>query len=196
VAKKDKEKHSDEVVDLQSRIGGRAPASQPKEPAKPRDPDPVDAPARLDGPLPPRRGAEQRVESRPFAINPSEPPAPIGEKMASLPASDEDEKTEPIPSPRTPPGPGETDVVITPLPTLDDWHRFELALRKVRGIGQVKTEYYRHGVLKVRVSYEGRDRLSQALRSGIPGYRVRVIGEGATTLQILVSSDSDERRPG
>ena len=60
----------------------------------------------------------------------------------------------------------------------------------------MKTEYYRHGVLKVRVSYEGRDRLSQALRSGIPGYRVRVIGEGATTLQILVSSDNEERHPG
>jgi hypothetical protein len=177
---KDKEKHGDEVVDLTSRIGGRAPSSPPQKPA-PRAPDPVDLPpARADGPLPPRRGGEQRIESRQFDINPDE----------------EDEKTEPIPSPRTPPGPGETDVVITPLPTLDDWHRFELALRKVRGIGQVKTEYYRHGVLKVRVSYEGRDRLSQALRSGIPGYRVRVIGEGATTLQILVSSDNEERRPG
>ena len=197
MAKKDepRQKHGDEVVDLASRIGGRAPGSAPKEP-RPAS-DPADAPpARHDAPLPPRRGSDQPVESRPFSINPAEPPAPIGARMSQLPASDEDEKSDPIPSPRTPPGPGETDVVITPLPTLDDWHRFELALRKVRGVGQVKTEYYRHGVLKVRVSYEGRDRLSQALRSGVPGYRVRVIGEGTTTLQILVSSDSDERRPG
>jgi hypothetical protein len=183
VAKKDKDKEkdkqSDEVVDLASRIGGRPPSSPPQKPT-PREPDPVaPPPARLDGPLPPRRASEQRIESRQFDINP-----------------DEEEKTEPIPSPRTPAGPGETDVVVTPLPTLDDWHRFELALRKVRGIGQLKTEYYRHGVLKVRVSYEGKDRLSQALRSGIPGYRVRVIGEGPTTLQILVSSDNEERRPG
>jgi len=196
VAKKDKDKEGDEVVDLTSRIGGRPPAPESGQPAAPRDPDPVDAPTRLDGPLPPRRGGEQRIGSRPFDINPSDRSAPIESRMSSLPASDEEEKTEPIPSPRTPPGPGETDVVITPLPTLDDWHRFELALRKLRGVGQVKTEYYRHGVLKVRVSYEGRDRLSQALRSGIPGYRVRVIGEGATTLQILVSSDNEERHPG
>ena len=39
-------------------------------------------------------------------------------------------------------------------------------------------------------------RLSQALRAGIPGYRVRVIGEDRATLQILVSADNDERRPG
>jgi hypothetical protein len=88
------------------------------------------------------------------------------------------------------------DLVITPLPTLDDWHRFELALRRVRGVGQVRTEYYRHGVLKVRVSYEGTERLANALRAGVPGYRVRVIGEDRTTLQILVSTDNEERRPG
>jgi hypothetical protein len=66
----------------------------------------------------------------------------------------------------------------------------------VRGVGQVRTEYYRHGVLKVRVSYEGPERLAQALRAGVPGYRVRVIGEDRSTLQILVSSENDERRPG
>ena len=107
-----------------------------------------------------------------------------------------DAKSSAIPSPRTPPGPGETDLVITPLPTLDDWHRFELALRKVRGVGQVRTEYYRHGVLKVRVSFEGEDRLAQALRAGVPGYRVRVIGEDRSTIQILVSNENEERRPG
>jgi hypothetical protein len=43
---------------------------------------------------------------------------------------------------------------------------------------------------------EERVRLAQALRSGIPGYRVRIIGEDRGTIQILVSSDNDERRPG
>jgi len=108
-----------------------------------------------------------------------------------------DERIEPaIPSTRTPPGPGETDLVVTPLPTPDDWHRFELALRRVRGVGQLKTEYYRHSVLKVRVSFSGADRLAHLLRAGVPGYRVRVIGEDRKTLQILVASESDERRPG
>lgn len=112
-----------------------------------------------------------------------------------------DERIEPriepsIPSTRTPPGPGETDLVVTPLSTPDDWHRFELALRRVRGVGQLKTEYYRHAVLKVRVSYTGADRLAQLLRAGVPGYRVRVIGEDRRTLQILVAAESEERRPG
>jgi hypothetical protein len=44
-------------------------------------------------------------------------------------------------------------------------------------VGQLRTEYYRHGVLKVRVSYQGTDRLAAAIRAGVPGYRVRVIGE-------------------
>jgi len=195
VAKKEKDKrHGEDVVDLSSRIGAR-PSSTPP-PAPPPDHAPADAlPPRVDAPLPPRRGTEGREESRPFSINPAEP-APIDTRMASIPPDETDEKSEPIPSPRTPPGPGETDVVVTPLPTLDDWHKFELALRRVRGIGQLRTEYYRHGVLKVRVAYEGHERLSHALRAGIPGYRVRVIGEGPTTLQILVSSETEERRPG
>ncbi len=188
----DKKGSDDEApVDLASRIGGRmpdAPAPQPP-PAPPGD---APLPPRYDGPLPPRRVVEPR-EQRPVTIGGDEsapPPVPIA------PSEPDEEKSSAIPSPRTPPGPGETDLVITPLPTLDDWHRFELALRKVRGVGQVRTEYYRHGVLKVRVSYEGPERLAQALRAGVPGYRVRVIGEDRSTLQILVSSENDERRPG
>jgi len=195
MAKKDKTGKGDEApVDLAARIGGRfapdAPPPAPPPPPAPREPEPL--PPRLDGPLPPRRAAEPR-ESRPTNFGGSDsPPPPI-----PIPKENEQaEKTQAIPSPRTPPGPGETDVVITPLPTLDDWHRFELALRKVRGVGQVRTEYYRHGVLKVRVSFEGQDRLAQALRAGVPGYRVRVIGEDRSTLQILISNDNEERRPG
>lgn len=189
VAKKPKEAPEHEPpIDLASRIGAR-PAEEPAPPPPPA-PAPVDAPhpPRLDGPLPSRRG------DRPLLIGASEPAPP---PLPSVePAGDEEPKSAAIASQRTPPGPGEVDIVATPIPTLDDWHRFELALRKVRGLGQVRTEYYRHGVLKVRVTYEGTERLSHALRDGVPGYRVRVIGEDRSTLQILVSSGGDERRQG
>jgi hypothetical protein len=198
VADKDKDKKGrgpdDGPVDLAARIGGRmAPGAPPPAPL-PAPPVEAPLPPRLDGPLPPRRAVEPREAQRPTSIGGDEPPPP---PLPVAPGAAADElRSTAIPSPRTPPGPGETDVVITPLPTLDDWHRFELALRKVRGVGQVRTEYYRHGVLKVRVTYEGPDRLALALRAGVPGYRVRVIGEDRTTLQILVSADNDERRPG
>jgi hypothetical protein len=176
-------------VDLAARIGMRPeppPTSPPATPKKPSAPPP---PARIDAPLPPRR-----VEERPRATTPAQDPNSM-EWPSPIPPLDE--RIEPaIPSTRTPPGPGETDLVVTPLPTPDDWHRFELALRRVRGVGQLKTEYYRHSVLKVRVSYSGADRLAHLLRAGVPGYRVRVIGEDRKTLQILVASESDERRPG
>jgi len=173
VAKKDKDKKEEPEapVDFMSRIGAR---SEPPAPPPP-PPTPEAPPPRLDAPLPPRR-----ADMRP---TPAPEPAP-------------EERSAAIPSPRTPPGPGEADLVVTPLPTPDDWHRFELALRSVRGVGQLRTEYYRHGVLKVRVSYTGGERLAQLLRGGVPGYRVRVIGEDRSTLQILVASEGDERRPG
>jgi len=192
VAKKDKKKDQEAPVDLAARIGARPePPSRPAPPAKKADPPP---PARLDGPLPPRRTEERTREERPKAATPT--PDPNAMEWPS-PIPPIDERIEPaIPSTRTPPGPGETDLVVTPLPTPDDWHRFELALRRVKGVGQLKTEYYRHSVLKVRVAYTGADRLAHLLRSGVPGYRVRVIGEDRKTLQILVASESDERRPG
>jgi len=198
VAKKDKKDKKDQEgpVDLAARIGARpeppptpAPAPPPKKVEPPQ-------PARLDAPLPPRRAEERPREERQRST--PTPPAPDPGSMEwPSPIPPLDERIEPaIPSTRTPPGPGETDLVVTPLPTPDDWHRFELALRRVRGIGQLKTEYYRHSVLKVRVSYSGADRLAHLLRAGVPGYRVRVIGEDRKTLQILVASESDERRPG
>jgi len=194
VAKKDKKTKDQEApVDLASRIGARPgpppvpPAAQPPKTAEPRPP------ARIDAPLPPRRSEERPREERLRTTTPLDPntmewPSPIPPLDARIEPA--------IPSTRTPPGPGETDLVVTPLPTPDDWHRFELALRRVRGVGQLKTEYYRHSVLKVRVSYTGADRLAHLLRAGVPGYRVRVIGEDRKTLQILVASESDERRPG
>jgi hypothetical protein len=194
VAKKDKkdkkkDRADEEIVDLASRIGGRQP--EPAAPAPPPSPPEDARPTRMDGPLPPRR-SEQR--DRPMLIGGDEPPPPPLPMDAA--SKTEGAKSGAIPSPRTPPGPHETDVVITPIPTLDEWHKFELALRKVRGVWQVRTEYYRHGVLKVRVTFEGKGRLAQALRSGVPGYRVRVLGEDSTTIQILVSTENDERRPG
>ena len=206
MAKKDKKNKKDQEapVDLAARIGARPePPPTPANPPAPKNVEPPQ-PARLDAPLPPRRTEERPREERPREERPRE-----GRPRATPPAQDPgsmewpspipplDERIEPaIPSTRTPPGPGETDLVVTPLPTPDDWHRFELALRRVRGVGQLKTEYYRHSVLKVRVSYSGADRLAHLLRAGVPGYRVRVIGEDRKTLQILVASESDERRPG
>jgi len=190
VAKDDKKKNkgAEDVVDLAARIGAR----QTPEKATPPEPAPPPAappppPTRLDGPIP--------SAPRPRLLPAKEDRAQGAMIQKAL--VDEDQKAEPaIPSPRAAPGPGEVDLVVTPLPTPDDWHRFELALRKVRGVGQLRTEYYRHGVLKVRVSYQGTDRLAAALRAGVPGYRVRVIGEDRATLQILVASEGDERRPG
>lgn len=196
---RDKGNGDEGVVDLAARIGSRAPAEPaPPVPEQPPAPPPAQEsgaslPQRLDGPLPSRRasdrpaliGADEQQSQAQFKLT-----APASEIKAEAPAS------EAIVSPRAAPGPGEIDVVVTPLPTPDDWHRFELALRRVRGVSQMRPEYYRHGVAKMRVHWEGKDRLAHALRSGVPGYRIRVIGEDRGTLQILISSDNEERRPG
>ena len=200
MAKKDKKNKKDQEapVDLAARIGARPePSPTSATPPPPKKVEPPQ-PARLDGPLPPRRTEERPREERPREGPRATPPAQDPGSMEwPSPIPPLDQRIEPaIPSTRTPPGPGETDLVVTPLPTPDDWHRFELALRRVRGVGQLKTEYYRHSVLKVRVSFSGADRLAHLLRAGVPGYRVRVIGEDRKTLQILVASESDERRPG
>ena len=193
MAKDDKKKKKgghEEVVDLAARIGARQASTEPRTPpasATPSPPQPPPPPTRLDGPIP--------SAPKPRLVPTKEDRAQSAMIQKAL--VEENEKPEPaIPSPRTAPGLGEIDHVVTPLPTPDDWHRFELALRKVRGVGQLRTEYYRHGVLKVRVGYQGADRLASALRAGVPGYRVRVIGEDRATLQILVTSEGDERRPG
>lgn len=185
--KKGKDSSHEEVVDLAARIGARQSPQSPPE--VPRTPAPAPPPplTRLDGPIP------STPKPRLVPIREDREQGAIIQKALI----EESQKPEPaIPSPRAAPGPGEIDLVVTPLPTADDWHKFELALRKVRGVGQLRTEYYRHGVLKVRVSYQGTDRLAGALRAGVPGYRVRVIGEDRATLQILVTSGADERRPG
>jgi hypothetical protein len=183
---KKKKKGHEDVVDLATRIGARQSPPEPQPPAAPSDESPPPRQTRLDGPIP--------SAPKPRLVPAKEDRAQSAMIQKAL--VEETQKPEPaIPSPRAAPGPGEVDLVVTPLPTADDWHRFELALRKVRGVGQLRTEFYRHGVLKVRVSYQGTDRLAAALRAGVPGYRVRVIGEDRATLQILVTSEGDERRP-
>ena len=166
--KKKKTEHED-VVDLAARIGARQGEPTPPEVVQPQVPPPP-PPTRLDGPIP--------SAPKPRLV-PAKEDRAQGAMIQKALVEEEKKPEAAIPSPRAAPGPG-----------------FELAIRKVRGVGQLRTEYYRHGVLKVRVSYQGTDRLAAALRAGIPGYRVRVIGEDRATLQILVTSEGDERRPG
>ena len=89
------------------------------------------------------------------------------------------------PTVRHAPGAGEMDLVVTPLATPDDWHHFELALRRVRGVGPIRAQYYRAGILKVRVAWSGTERFAQAL-TRVPGYRVGILGEDRSTVQIRV----------
>lgn len=84
---------------------------------------------------------------------------------------------------------GEMDLVVTPLPTPDDWHHFELALRRVPGVGPLRIEYYKAGILKLRLQWTGQQRFSEAVAS-VPGYRVGILGEDKTTVQIRVGRSS------
>jgi hypothetical protein len=178
---KDPKKRRDDEgpVDLAARVGTRAVPGEPAG-APPPPVTPESTPSNAD-------------TGRPTSIGGDEPPP---QPVLPPAGADEEQKSAPIISVRGAPSFGEIDLVVTPLPTPDDWHRFELALRKVRGVTQLRPEYYRHGVAKMRVSYEGTERLATTLRSGVPGYRVRVIGEDRATIQILVSSETEERRPG
>jgi hypothetical protein len=91
-----------------------------------------------------------------------------------------------IASVREAPLSGEMDLVVTPLATPDDWHHFELALRRVPGVGPLRIEYYRAGILKLRLGWSGQDRFAQAV-ANVPGYRVGILGEDRTTVQIRVA---------
>jgi len=197
----------EEPVDLSSRIGGRnvaasGPAGLPvveSQSAVRRHDGPIDSAAR------PRPAATEAAPSgRPTMIGLDEAPAQathtkvndrpmmigLDEALSAPPPrvailDDEPAAEPPLLSVREAPEFGEIDLVATPLPTPDDWHHFELALRKLRGIGELRTEYYRAGVLKVRVRWSGADRFANAVRS-VPGYRVRVLGEDRNTVQVLI----------
>ena len=208
-----KRKASSEVldvpIDLASRIG--APASEPVV-AAPEVIRRVDGPIEPDRNA--RRalliGANE-APARPLLIGANEPPPPpaavreaerpaasgvrptmIGLEEALTVRAPAPTPAEPWPAaapsavvPREAPGQGEMDLVVTPLATPDDWHHFELALRRLPGVGTLRTEYYRAGILKLRLRWSGAERLSKAV-SGVPGYRIGILGEDRSTVQIRV----------
>jgi len=120
VAKDDKKKRKgqghDEVVDLAARIGARQSQPEPTPPPEAAPPDePPPPPTRLDGPIP--------SAPKPRLVPAKEDRAQSAMIQKAL--VEESQKPEPaIPSPRAAPGPGEVDLVVTPLPTADDWHLF------------------------------------------------------------------------
>ncbi|HVR88203.1 MAG TPA: hypothetical protein VHG53_01495 [Candidatus Limnocylindria bacterium] len=192
-------------VDFAARVGGAEPREEPA-------PDTELVRRRHDGPIEttrvPRsaaRGAPTDEWGRPFMIGAQEPrPAPLAApghtdersgrplmigveealsvKIAADAAAEQADPAE---------GPaewelGEMSLVATPLATPDDWHHFELALRSVRGISGFRTEYYRAGILKLRLRWTGAGRFATAITQ-IPGYRVGILGEDRTTVQVRVA---------
>ena len=121
-------------------------------------------------------------EAQVEAVAPAAAPAMVVEAPADTRAM---EYAPLVATAREAPAPGEMDLVVTPLPTPDDWHHFELALRRLPGVGPLRTEYYRAGILKLRVRWSGAERFAQALAK-VPGYRVGILGEDRSTVQIRV----------
>lgn|GEM_PF-2303724 len=177
---------AEEPIDLSARIGVRDDAAAAVPPVRRHD-GPIDPATRarilIADPVPVAVQHTAAWSDRPTMIGLEESLAPAPPRVAIL--DDEPASAPPLISVRAAPAFGEIDLVATPLPTPDDWHHFELALRKLRGIGELRTEYYRAGVLKVRVRWSGVDRFANAVRS-VPGYRVRVLGEDRNTVQVLV----------
>lgn len=171
-------------IDLAARIG--APARGPVAVA----PEPV---RRLDGPI----DLDRSVRGRPLLIDANETavrPELIGANEPRARAVDVREPVRATTAPppasvsgtvREAPAPGEMDLLVTPLLTPDDWHHFELALRRLPGVGTLRTEYYRAGILKLRLRWTGPERFAQAV-SAVPGYRIGILGEDRSTVQIRV----------
>ncbi|MDQ6858176.1 MAG: hypothetical protein M3Z65_04180 [Chloroflexota bacterium] len=192
----------DEPIDLASRIGAHG-LSQPQ----PAAPEMV---RRVDGPIESERstpslsiqiGATETPAPRPEPSRP-EPVRPLSAAHPMIIGLDEvPGKWAPVPiatsaqgalvgpavvTLRDAPLVGEMDLVVTPLATPDDWHHFELALRRVQGVGTLRTEYYRAGILKLRLQWTGAQRFAEAVRH-MPDYRVGILGEDKTTVQIRVT---------
>jgi len=195
----------DEPIDLASRIGDHG-LSRPSQAA----PEIV---RRVDGPIESDRSGRARpttigAETAPTSgsdpaalteLAPATRPMMIGlEEIIATPAPviapvDLDDATKPdgaaagpaIVASREAPLTGEMDLVVTPLPTPDDWHHFELALRRVPGVGALRIEYYRAGILKLRLQWTGPQRFADAV-AAVPGYRVGILGQDPSTVQIRV----------
>lgn len=150
-------------------VGANEP---PARPAAPREPErPVSPPAAR----PMMIGLEEAFVPPPAA--PIVEPDPVSEGASAGPA---------IVTPREAPLIGEMDLVVTPLATPDDWHHFELALRRLPGVGPLRIEYYRAGILKLRLQWSGAQRFAHAI-ANVPGYRVGILGEDRSTVQIRVA---------
>ena len=172
-------------VDLASRIGMPAAIERSAAAA----PETV---RRVDGPI------EAPRSGRPLLIGANEPLPVVAPVAAPVPVLAPAGVLEPAPeaptmeyaplaaTTREAPAAGEMDLVVTPLPTPDDWHHFELALRRVPGVGPLRTEYYRAGILKLRVRWSGAERFAEAVGK-VPGYRVGILGEDRSTVQIRVA---------
>ena len=143
---------------------------------------------------PPARAVEARqpepvmLAVRPMMIGLEEPSPASHAPVAVIAAFAEEPVAASVPllTVREAPKLGEMDLVVTPLPTPDDWHHFELALRRLPGVGPLRIEYYRAGILKLRFPWSGADRLADAV-ANLPGYRIGILGEDRSTVQIRVA---------
>ena len=149
-------------------IGANEPP--PARPIEPREPDRAAAAAQ-----PLMIGLERSVAAAP---PPTIVSGPIFSEPVDPPAR--------VFATREAPAIGEMDLVVMPLLTPDDWHHFELALRRVPGVGALRIEYYRAGILKLRLRWSGSERFADAVAS-VPGYRVGILGEDRSTVQIRVA---------
>jgi hypothetical protein len=198
----------DEPFDLASRIGVSGLARP--EPAAP------ETVRRVDGPIESDRAARRTLmiganeaPGRPLERREPDRPAPapagrpmmvdLQEALAVPPIAEHSVTVVPEAAPaeaaspgaaivsiREAPLVGEMDLVVTPLATPDDWHHFELALRRVPGVGPLRIEYYRAGILKLRLQWAGPERFAYAV-ANVPGYRVGILGEDRSTVQIRVA---------
>jgi hypothetical protein len=192
-------------VDLAARIGMPAAPSAPP-PAAHESVRRVDGPIEPERPThgrplliganeaPPARAVEARQPTpvmlavRPMMIGLEEPSPATRAPVAVIAAVAEEPAAASVPllTVREAPKLGEMDLVVTPLPTPDDWHHFELALRRLPGVGPLRIEYYRAGILKLRFPWSGADRLADAV-ANVPGYRIGILGEDRSTVQIRVA---------
>ena len=85
------------------------------------------------------------------------------------------------------PGLGEVDVLAAPLPHADDRKRFEGALSRVPGARDVRGVATVGKTHRVRLRYADAVPLSERLRS-LKEFRLRVIAQSSTTVQVLVES--------
>jgi hypothetical protein len=159
------------VTDLSARIGSRLevePTSAPGAVAPSAPADPAVEPGAVLAP-------------EPVMLTPRDAPAPTAREDRPAPAEPELRFT--------PPGPGEIDLVVAPLPFADDRHQFENAIRRLPGVVETSGLYHRRGVYRMRVVYRGDGRLSQQIRA-LRGFRVRVLAEDRKLVQALIEPDT------